>query len=144
MSLRTAHVLRAVSVACAAAVALGPLAPPPTATASEAAATLVVGRDVERKGQCRRGPGEWELEVTSRAHRRLRVDFSVHDVARRKKWTVFISDNGRRVAAVPRRTRLDGDFQVRKRTRNRRGPDRVWATAVNSATGGSCTGHLRF
>jgi hypothetical protein len=159
MTSRTIRLLRAVSVGCAAAVALGPLAPPTAATATEDSAPvttatagpasvliapLAVGRDVERRGQCRIGPGEWELEVTARPRRRLRIDFSVHDVARRKKWSVFISDNGRRVAAVNRRTRLDGDFQVRKATRNRRGVDRVWATAVNARSGARCTGHLRF
>jgi hypothetical protein len=161
MTSRTTRLLRAVSVGCAAAVALGPLAPPPAAVGTSAsgsastvvsaapvssalATALAVGRDVRRRGQCRRGPGEWELEVTSRRRGRLRIDYSVHDVALRKRWSVFVSDNGRRVAAVTRRTGFQGDFEVRTVARNRRGRDRIFATAVNARNGASCTGRLRF
>jgi hypothetical protein len=57
---------------------------------------------------------------------------------------VFVSDNGHRVAALRRRANRSGEVEVRLRTRNRRGADRVWVSAVNPRTGNSCTGHVRI
>lgn len=114
------------------------LGPVPLAETAAAAGA----RQVNREGNCRIGAGDWEMQVRRRA--RLRVEFRVDDVVRRRTWKVFVSDNGRRVAALRRRSNGSGEFEVRLRTRNRRGVDRVWVSAVNPRTGNSCTGHVRI
>ena len=116
-------------------LALGPV---PLVETADAAG----GRQVRREGVCREGHGDWELQVRRRA--RLRVEFRVEDVLRRRTWKVFVSDNGSRVAALTRRATLSGEFEVQLRTRNRRGVDRVWVSAVNPSTGNACTGHARI
>ena len=147
MTSRTSLLLRAVSAFCVGAVTLVPAATPPaTASGADTVSTtaLALARSREREGHCRTGTGDWEMKVVTRRGHRLRIDFSVDDVARRQAWQVFVSANGHRVAAVTRRSRLDGDFKVRKLTHNRRGVDRIWATAVNTRRGVTCTGHMRY
>ena len=145
MKSRTTRLLRSVALTAVAAVALGPLAPAAAGAASPASAAMVVASPgyLERDGRCRFG-GEWQLDVERMPRGRIRIDFEVDEVGRRQRWQVFVSDNGRRVAAATRFTRLGGDFQIRRRTLNRRGRDRIAASAVNTSTGNRCSGFIRF
>jgi hypothetical protein len=108
---------------------------------STTSATATVGRD--REGNCRAGPGEWDLQIKRRPHRRLRVRFEVDEVGRRQRWQVFMSANGHRIASVTRRSGRDADFQVTRRIRNTRGRDKVSVAAVNPRTGSTCRARMR-
>jgi hypothetical protein len=108
---------------------------------STTSATATVGRD--REGNCRAGPGEWDLQIKRRPHRRLRVRFEVDEVGRRQRWQVFMNANGHRIASVTRRSGRDADFQVTRRIRNTRGRDKVSVAAVNPRTGSSCRARMR-
>ena len=130
---RTLHGLLVIGVALVAVVAL--------LSVSTSTATATVGRD--RDGNCRAGPGEWDLQVKRRPHRRLRVRFEVDEVGRRQRWQVFMTANGHRIASVTRRSGRDADFQVTRRTRNTRGRDKVRVAAVNPRTGSVCHARMR-
>jgi hypothetical protein len=156
MNARTTRLLRSAALAAAAAT-LGPLAVAPTAGAasthaatalvstSPAAATTVLASAAKRQrlGRCR-GAGIWQLDVERAGRRRMQVEFEVDNVGNRQRWQVFVSANGRRLAAVSRWSGSSGEFEVNRFSRNRRGRDRVAAAAVNTRTGNRCTGRLRF
>jgi hypothetical protein len=131
---RTLHGLLVIGVAL---VAVGALLSVPTT------ATATVGRTKDREGSCRAGPGEWDLQVKRRPHRRLRVRFEVDEIGRRQRWQVFMSANGHRIASVTRRSGGDADFRVTRRTRNTRGRDKVRVAAVNPRTGSICRARMR-
>ena len=102
------------------------------------------GGGESERGSCSGGPGEWRLSVDRRDSGRLRVRFRIDDVPARQSWHVFLSDNGERVFSGTRRADEHGDLRVTKLTANRAGSDRVAASAVNSATGVTCSGSLTF
>jgi hypothetical protein len=137
MTSRFRRLLRRLLVVGVAVVALAALLSVPTANAT-------VGRTKDREGACRAGPGDWDLQVKARPHRRLRVRFEVDDIGRRQRWQVFVSNRGHRVASVTRRSGRSGEIQVTRRTRNRKGRDRIRAAAVNPRTGSICIARLRF
>ena len=135
MTSATRSLLRRLLVVGVAVVALGALLSVPTASAT-------VGRTKDREGSCRTGPGEWDLQVKSRPHRRLRVRFEVDEIGRGQRWQVFMSANGHRIASVTRRSGRDADIQVTRRTRNTRGRDKVRVAAVNPRTGSICRARM--
>jgi len=130
---RTLHGLLVIGVALVATAAL--------LSVSTTTATATVGRD--REGNCRAGPGEWDLQVKRRPHRRLRVRFEVDEVGRRQRWQVFMNANGHRIASVTRRSGRDAGFQVTRRIRNTRGRDKVRVAAVNPRTGSICRARMK-
>ena len=148
MTSRTTRSVRLLAAASAAVLAQGLLVPTATATSAEetaaTASALAVRRVAEREGQCRSGPGEWELKVRRRPRHRLKIEFKVDEIIGGQRWQIFVSDDGRRVAAVSRVSTASSGVRVRARTRNRRGRDRIVASAVNSRNGNTCTGRLRF
>jgi hypothetical protein len=151
MSPHLTRLLRSITVTSVAVVAFGSLAAAPSqsggdaglrVTADDLAPVATVRR--EREGDCRTGPGEWALKVRRASRHRIRINFSVDEVGQRQRWQVFVGDNGRRILAVTRTTNRSGEFQIERFTRNRRGRDRVAASAVNPRTGAVCNAHLRF
>jgi hypothetical protein len=130
---RTLRGLLVIGVALVAAAAL--------LSVSTTSATATVGRD--REGNCRAGPGEWDLQIKRRPHRRLRVRFEVDEIGRRQRWQVFMSANGHRIASVTRRSGRSGEIHVTRRTRNTRGRDKVRVAAVNPRTGSICRARMR-
>lgn len=133
--------------ACAtgvAAVALGGLLAPAAVATPQPAASAVLVRSLEREGNCKASRGDWDLHVRRAPGRRIRIEFRVNQVVHGRRWQVYLSNNNRRVAAASRVTGRSGRFGITRFTRNRRGRDRVWASAVNPRTGATCTGHLRF
>lgn len=121
--------------------AAGAAYPATTTTVATTATTATVER--QREGRCERG-GEWRLRVRRVSPRRLRVTFQVHEVRRHRRWQMFLSDNGRGVAAVTRRTRNSDEVRVQRRIRNRHGRDRISGSAINTRNGNTCIGSLRF
>lgn len=144
MSSRTRHFLRTATVTGVTLVALGPLAPPPLVTATVPTAAATAARTVEREGNCKAGPAEWDLDVERRTRRRLRIEFEIDEIRRGQRWNVFVSHNGRRVASVTRVARTSRGIRVVRFTRNRRGRDRIKAAAVHPRTGSTCVARLRF
>jgi hypothetical protein len=147
MKSRHTSLRRRAALAGVALAALAPFAAVPGAGASETAtttATAAAQRSLEREGRCRRGPATWELKVKTVLRGRLRIDFRVEDVRPRQRWQVYVARNGRRLAAVTRRSTASGNFEVRRRARNLRGRDRVRASAVNPRTGVVCSARMRF
>ena len=145
MTSRTTLRLRRLCAAGVAAVALAPLLPT-AATGSTGAAPFasVTTRSVEREGQCRQGPGEWDLRVRRRAGGRLYVEFEVDEIPGGRRWQLFMAHNGRRIAAVTRVSNASRGVRVSRLTRNRAGRDRIRAAAVNPRSGSTCLGRLRF
>ena len=83
--------------------------------------------------------------TSSRADRqRLRVRFRIDDVEPGDAWQVFLSNDGARFYSGTKVADDDGDVRVRRRTRNRRGPDRISASAVNARTGTTCQGSVSY
>jgi hypothetical protein len=162
MRSRTRRTLRHHWVAAVAAVALGPLlATTPAAAGANAAtnvqpattvqpvaaftSTLATRRTVSREGVCRQGAADWDLKVRRYAGGRLYVEFEVDDIPRGFRWQLFVADNGRRVAAVTRRSLGPAlGVQVARLTANRAGRDRFRAAAVNPRTGNTCVARLRY
>jgi hypothetical protein len=103
----------------------------------------LAGGQVERRGDCVSGPGEWRLVVQPEGPRSLRVRFELKDVESGQTWQVFLSDNGVGIFAGTN-VADDGDLRVRKLTRDRPGRDRISATAVNVDSGATCGGSVRF
>jgi hypothetical protein len=100
------------------------------------------GGGESERGSCSGGPGEWRLSVDRRGGGRLRVRFRIEDAHMDQSWQVFLSDNGVRIFSGTRRTDEHGELHVTKLTANRSGSDRIAASAVNSASGATCSGSV--
>jgi hypothetical protein len=94
-------------------------------------------------GSCS-GSGHWRLVVRPAPAGALRIRFAVRDVDRGHVWQVFLSDDDRRIFAGTRTADDDGRFRVRVRGRDRSGRDHVEASAIDGATGASCSGDVWF
>jgi hypothetical protein len=129
------HVAVRGSLSVIAAVAL--------ATALVVAAPAGAHDEARRRGSCSGGPGHWTLRVRH-DDGRLRVRFAIDDVAAGQSWQLFVSDNGVRVYSGTKVSFSDGEVRISKHTRNRRGRDRIAASGVNTSTGTSCEGRLRY
>ncbi|MDQ4085060.1 MAG: hypothetical protein M3165_04505 [Actinomycetota bacterium] len=140
----TRPLLRRLCAAGVAAVALTPLLPAAATGSTATPFTAATARTVEREGQCRQGPGEWDLKVRRHPGGRLYVEFEVDEIPGGRRWQLFMADNGRRIAAVTRISNSSRGVQVSRLTRNRPGRDRIRAAAVNPRSGSTCRGQLRF
>jgi hypothetical protein len=138
------RLLRSITATGVAVVAVGTLAPAPATPPGDdvAPASSTVRR--EREGDCRVGPGEWSLKVRRESRSRIKIDFHIDEVVRRQRWQVFMGVDGRRIAAATRTSSQRGELQLERVTRNRRGHDRVAASAVNPRTGAVCNARMRF
>jgi hypothetical protein len=108
------------------------------------AAPAKAGDQTRRRGSCSGGPGGWELRVQREDAGRLRVRFEIHDVPTGQRWQLFLSDNGTRIYTGTKISRRGGEVRVRIVTRNRPGRDRIAASGVNTRTGTTCEGSLRY
>lgn len=93
-----------------------------------------------KRGSCS-GPSSWELDV-QRDDGRLRVRFEIRGGKSGQKWNLFLSDNGVGFFAGSRISESNGHVEVRRRTRDRAGDDRIRAGGNNTATGETCRGRL--
>jgi hypothetical protein len=114
------------------------------ATSVEAATSLP--RDllpsVAARGACS-GPSHWRLVVRPDLGT-LRVRFVVRGGARGHTWHVFLDHDGAGFFAGSRRSGEGGFFQVRRRTPNMPGSDRIGASAhdTDSPVNEICSGHV--
>jgi hypothetical protein len=108
-------------------------------------ATPVAARDdVRRRGSCSGGPGDWMLRVQRESRTKLRIRFEIDDVPTGQRWQLFLSNNGTRVYSRTKVSRRGGEVRVRIATRNRPGRDRIAASGVNTKTGTTCEGSVRY
>jgi hypothetical protein len=108
------------------------------------ASPVTAGGDVRRRGSCSGGPGEWSLRVQRESRRKLRVRFEIDDVPTGQRWQLFLSNDGHRVYSRTKTSRRGGEVRVRILIRNRPGRDRIAASGVNTRTGTTCEGSVRY
>ena len=84
------------------------------------------------------------LRVQRESRTKLRVRFEIDDVPTGQRWQLFISNNGTRVYSGTNVSRRGGEVRVRIATRNRPGRDRIAASGVNTRTGTTCEGSVRY
>ncbi|HEY7762908.1 MAG TPA: hypothetical protein VIC52_07835, partial [Actinomycetota bacterium] len=108
------------------------------------ASPVSAGRDVRRGGSCSGGPGEWSLRVQRESPTKLRVRFEIDDVPTGQRWQLFLSNDGDRVYSRTKTSGRGGEVRVRIVIRNRPGRDRIAASGVNTRTGTTCEGSVRY
>jgi hypothetical protein len=135
---RPVHRMLTVAVALTALLALLPMA------SAHAQSSSLRSRTVERTGRCGSSNAHWDLKTKRVAPGKIYVEFEVDSIPRGAHWQLFVSQNGRRIAAVDRTAHTSKGVQVSRVTNNRHGRDRIRAAGVNPRTGTSCAGHLRY
>jgi len=84
------------------------------------------------------------LRVQRESRTKLRIRFEIDDVPAGQRWQLFLSDNGTRVYPRTKVSRRGGEVRVRIATRNRPGRDHIAASGVNTKTGTTCEGSVRY
>jgi len=135
---RPVHRLLTVAVALTALLALLPMA------SAHAQSSSLHKRTVDRAGRCGSSNAHWDLKTKRVAPGKIYVEFEVDSIPRGSHWQLFVSQNGRRIAAVDRRATTSRGVQVSRVVANRDGRDRIRAAGVNPRRGTRCFGHLRF
>lgn len=116
----------------------------PVSAAQASPDLLAFTKSQERSGNCRSGNAQWDLKAKRRPGGRIYVEFEIDQIPRGAHWQLFVSHNGKRIAAVDRTARTSRGVQVSRLTRNLNGRDRFRAAAVNPRSGSSCFARLRF
>ena len=127
-----------------------------TATAAGAAAAALAGMvlavpaaaapvrtDVEREknGRCT-ATSYWDLNL-EKERGRIDIDVDIESLQAGEQWTVKITHNGRTVFDRTRLTDDEGELDVDRTVRNKKGRDTIAFTARSSA-GETCRGSLRI
>ena len=127
-----------------------------TATAAGAAAAALAGMvlavpagaapvraDVEREkgGRCS-ATSFWDLSL-EKERGRIDVDVDIESRQAGERWTVKVTHNGRTVFNRTRVTDDEGELDVDRTVRNKKGKDTIAFTARSSA-GETCRGSLRI
>jgi hypothetical protein len=107
------------------------------------AAAAPVTAEVERElgGRCT-ASSTWDLNVEKEG-KRIEIDVDVESLRANQKWQVRVWHNGSRIAKVTRVTGRDGELDVDRTVRNKKGKDRITFKAVSS-TGEVCRATLRI
>lgn len=107
------------------------------------ASAAPVAADVERElgGRCS-ASSTYEFNV-EKERKRIDVDVDVEAVRQGQKWKVRVWHNGKRIAKVTRVTDREGEFEVDRNVRNKKGKDRLTFKAVSS-TGEVCRATVRI
>jgi len=99
--------------------------------------------DVIRRGSCT-ARSDFKLKL-SPENGRIEVEFEVDQNRNGKTWNVKMKRNGNVFWRGQRTTRPpSGSFEVRKLTRNGRGPDKIVVRARNPRSGEVCRGVAIF
>ena len=126
-----------------------------TATAATAAAAIAgmvlavpataapVRTDVEREkgGRCS-ATSAWDLSL-EKERGRIDIDVDIESRQAGEQWTVKVMHNGRTAFDRTRTTDDEGELDVDRTVRNKRGTDTIAFTARSSA-GETCRGSLRI
>ena len=98
---------------------------------------------VQSEGPCS-GTSTFFLEVRQRDVEHIRLEFDVDEGITGHRWQVKITDNGITIDREVKVTTGGGSFKVERYRPDLDGPDTVVATALNQATGETCTGQVTF
>jgi hypothetical protein len=127
-----------------------------TATAAAAAAAALAGMvlavpataapvrtDVEREkgGRCS-ATSSWDLSL-DKERGRIEIDVDIESRQPGERWTVKVTHDGRTVFNRTRITDDEGELDVDRTVRNKKGTDTIAFTARSSA-GETCRGRLRI
>lgn len=74
----------------------------------------------------------------------LKVKLEIEHGASGQTWQLFLSDNGTRFFAGTRVSGVDGYVRVVRYPTDRSGTDLIKGTGVNTVTGESCAGSLKY
>jgi hypothetical protein len=125
------------------AAAIGALVTASLASAAGPAEGGGGDREIRRSGSCS-GPSDWKLKLKF-DDGRIEAEFEVDQNRVGQRWSVTLRDNGRIVFRGLRTTRApSGSFELERRIANRRGLDRVVATARHARSGERCRGTARI
>ena len=94
-------------------------------------------------GRCSGGGSSFVLAVSRYDRNTLRVRFSITHSRRGDTWQIFGSNDRVRIFALTKVTRSDGTVRVRRRTKDRRGPDHVKVAASNTDSGEACSAAVK-
>jgi hypothetical protein len=98
-------------------------------------------REIRRSGNCS-GATDWKLKAKL-DDGRIETEFEVDQNRNGQRWRVVMKRDGHRFFRGVRTTHApSGSFEVNRRPRNHRGPDRIVARAVNLQSGEVCRGAL--
>lgn len=107
------------------------------------AAAAPVRTDVEREkgGRCS-ATSYWDLSL-EKERGRIEIDVDIDSRQAGEQWTVKVTHNGRTVFNRTRSTDDEGELDVDRTVRNKKGTDTISFTARSSA-GETCSGRLRI
>lgn len=111
------------------------------AVAPALAAPVPSGVERERHARCS-ASSTYELALEKEG-KRIEADLDVEATRTGQRWKVRMYHNGKRIAKVTRHTDGDGEFDVDRTVRNKKGRDTITFRAVSS-TGEVCRGSLRI
>ncbi|MGB7982282.1 MAG: hypothetical protein WCF36_15990 [Candidatus Nanopelagicales bacterium] len=119
-------------------ITAGALALPATANAAP------VRADVERDagGRCA-ATSTWDLGL-EKERGRIEVDFEIDSRRSGERWKIKVTHNDRTIFNRTRITDREGEIDVDRDVRNKRGTDRFTVRAVNKGTGEVCRATLRI
>ncbi len=129
--------IRTATAAATAAAALAGMVLAAPATAAP------VRTDVEREkgGRCS-ATSYWDLSL-EKERGRIDIDVDIESRQAGERWTVKVTHNGRTVFNRTRLTDDEGELDVDRTVRNKKGADSIAFTA-RSSTGETCRGRLRI
>jgi hypothetical protein len=113
------------------------------AAPSGASDSAQVVRMQRSAGRCSGGDSTSVLAVSRFDRNTLRLRFSIAHSRPGDTWQIFGSDNRVRIFAVTKVSRSDGTLKVRRRTKDRRGPDHIKLAASNSDSGEACSAAVK-
>ncbi|WP_104105140.1 hypothetical protein [Nocardioides sp. 616] len=104
------------------------------------AASGPASADAERRGAC--GTGRYEFSV-DREGPRYEVALDLDRLGAGTRWQVVLRHNGRRLAKVVRTADREGDLEVERVARNKRGRDTFAFTARRADGSQQCGARVR-
>ncbi|HSE82047.1 MAG TPA: hypothetical protein VLA87_10250 [Gaiellaceae bacterium] len=95
--------------------------------------------DVIRRGSCS-GASNWKLKL-GLDDGKIETEFEVDQNRNGQRWRVVLKRDGNRFFRGVRTTQApSGSFEVKRKTKNPAGPNRIKARAVNLSSGEICKG----
>ena len=95
--------------------------------------------DVIRRGSCS-GASDWKLKL-GLDDGKIETQFEVDQNRNGQRWRVVLKRDGNRFFRGVRTTQApSGSFEVKRKTKNPAGPNRIKARAVNLSSGEICKG----
>src|SRR5205085_4184935 len=110
---------------------------------AEASPPVQAARAVRSAGRCTGGDSTYVLSLSRYDRNTLRVRFAIAHSTPGHSWQIFGSDDRIRIFAVKRTVGAGGTLSVRRRIKDRRGPDHVKVAASDAASGEACSAGVK-